>query len=309
MARPLILVLKGFCMGAADVVPGVSGGTMAFILGIYRRLLEAIRAFDATLLTLLLRLRLRAAATHTDLAFLCWLGLGIFAALMFFTRVVALPSLILTHPEPVYGLFFGLIVASILTLLRSMGGVRNRDLAWIGMGTLLGFGIVNAVPMNTPDAAWFVFLCGSLAICAMLLPGISGSFILLVLGKYAYVFDAVGRLNLSVLVPFGLGAIVGVMAFSRLLTWLLSRFYRRTLMTIVGILTGSLWLVWPFQARDYVTVRGKPRLIDSTPLWPDRIDATAGLALACMVAGLVIVLAIQALSAAKLVAGEARSGD
>ena len=131
---------KGFCMGAADVVPGVSGGTMAFILGIYRRLIEAVRAFDATLVRLLLAGRFRRASAHVDLALLVPLGLGIFAALMFFTRVVPLPRLIASHPELVYGLFFGLIVASVVVLFRSLDGVRTTEWAAVFAGVAPGAG-------------------------------------------------------------------------------------------------------------------------------------------------------------------------
>ena len=216
---------RGFCIGAADVVPGVSGGTMAFILGIYRRLIEAIRAFDAALVRLLLAGRFRHASAHADLALIVPLGLGIFAALMFFTRVVPLPRLIATHPELVYGLFFGLIVASVVVLFRSLDGVRTTEWAAVFAGAAVGFGVVNLVPVSTPDASWFVALSGALAISAMLMPGLSGAFVLLILGKYAYVLDGIGRLDPGVLVPFGVGVVAGLIAFSRLLAWLLRARY------------------------------------------------------------------------------------
>ena len=287
---------RGFCMGAADVVPGVSGGTMAFILGIYRRLIEAIRAFDAALVRLLLAGRFRHASAHVDLALIVPLGLGILAALMFFTRVVPLPRLIASHPELVYGLFFGLIVASVVVLFRSIDGVRTMEWAAVFAGAAVGFGVVNLVPVTTPDSSWFVALSGAVAISAMLLPGLSGAFILLILGKYAYVLDGVGRLDPGVLVPFGVGVVAGLIAFSRLLAWLLRERYRVTLLAICGLLIGSLWVIWPFQARRFEVVRGEHRPVSSEPVWPDTADdATLGV-FALMAAGIALVVIIQNLA-------------
>jgi len=292
----LLVVVKGFCMGSADVVPGVSGGTMAFILGIYQRLLEAIRAFDLRLLGLLGRGRLRAAVDHTDGVFLAFLGLGIVMAVFFFTRVVPLPTLIHTHPEPVYGLFFGLVVASVAVLLAGLEDFRPRDLVAVVLGTALGLGVANMVPAHTPETAWFVFLSGALAICAMILPGVSGSFILLMLRKYAYVFDALGRLDMTVIIPFALGAVTGLMVFSRLLVWLLHHYHRAMVLAICGILVGSLWVLWPFQERIYETVRGKARLVSSTPVLPAHLNSDLLWAVALGLTGFLAVMAIHRLS-------------
>lgn len=281
------------CIGAADVVPGVSGGTMALILGIYERLLHAIRSVDLHFLRLIAQRRFAAAAAHVDLVFLLTLGAGILCAIMFFTRVVRLPDLITTHPEPVYGLFFGLIVASIHVLLQARRPLTTRRVGWIALGTLGGLAIVNLVPVETPTASWFVFLCGAVAISAMILPGISGSFILLVLNKYAYVFDALGRLDFTVIAPFALGCACGLAAFSRFLNWLLGRFHDATLLTIVGVLTGSLWMIWPFQERTYHIVRGKERLLYSVPTLPQHWDTTAWSALALAVLGAAAVLILH----------------
>ena len=287
---------RGFCIGAADVVPGVSGGTMAFILGIYRRLIDAIRAFDTTLVRLLLACRFRRATEHVDLMLLAPLALGIFAAVLFFTRVVPLPRLIETHPQLVYSLFFGLIVASIVVLLQSLRGIRPVEWAVIVGGAAVGFGIVGLVPVATPDAPWFIALSGALAVSAMLLPGISGAFVLLLLRKYADVFDGIGHLDPGIIIPFGIGAIAGLMAFSRLLAWLLREWYRVTLLAICGLLIGSLRVVWPFQERHFEMVRGDRRLISSDPVWPSAADDTTLSAFALMAVGLVLVAALHRLA-------------
>jgi putative membrane protein len=290
-----LISLKGFCMGAADVVPGVSGGTMALILGIYQRLLNAIGAFDFRLIKMIVRGEFSEALKATDLKFLVALGVGILTAVAFFTRVVPLPKLIGTHPELVYGLFFGLILGSIYVLLRALPAPKTVHLVMLLIGGVVGFLIVTLVPTSTPDAWWFILLSGCLAITAMILPGISGSFILLILQKYAYVLDAVGRLDFSVIVPFAAGCALGLLAFARVLAWLLGRFYQGTLTAIIGLLIASLYRIWPFQDRVFGTVRDKERLIESTPMWPQVLDANVGWALLLAIVGLAGVIAITAL--------------
>ncbi len=290
---------KGFCMGAADVVPGVSGGTMAFILGIYQRLLEAIRAFDLTAARLALTFKLRELIARVDLVFLLALGLGIGSALLFFTRVVPLPTLIRTHPEHIYALFFGLIAGSIVILVRELGRLSANDWIAIVAGALVGFAVINMVPFETPEASWFVFVAGALAISAMILPGVSGSFILLLLQKYAYIFDAIGRFDFSIIIPFGLGCATGLLLFSRILAWLLRHFYRATLVTIIGILVASLWRIWPFQDRQYVVVRDKERLMASFPEIPCQFADTEIAALGLALLGLVAVLMLQFIATRK----------
>ena len=279
---------KGFCMGTADVIPGVSGGTMALLLGIYQRLLEAISSLDVTLIKLVFRRRWGAAMQHIDIALLLPLGLGIFAALMFFTRIISLPGLIDSDPEAVFGFFFGLITASIVVLIKGLHRFARPDYGLLCAGIVVGWLVVNIVPVSTPDAVWFIVLSGALAISALILPGISGSFILLILKKYAYILNAIGNFDFSVILPFALGAILGLIAFSRGLTWLLRHFYQRALVTIVGVLIGSLWMIWPFQERIFEMVRDKPRIAASNPVWPAEFDATVLLAFALMGVGVAL---------------------
>jgi len=296
MKSSLDIFVKGLCMGAADVVPGVSGGTMALILGIYQRLLVAIRSFDLALLRLLAARRFGDAAAHIDIVFLIPLGAGILGAILFFTRVISLPQLVRDHPEQIYALFFGLIVGSIAVLLRMLERMRWQDTTGLVAGTLFGLLVVTVVPFETPDDAWFIFLSGALAICAMILPGISGSFILLLLRKYEQVFNAIGHFDFAIIVPFALGAVSGLMLFSRLLVWMLEHHYRVTLTTIIGMLVGSLWLLWPFQARSYDIIRDTLRLVHSTPVWPADLGGGEILAGALCVAGIAAVIIIDMLA-------------
>ena len=288
-------------MGAADVVPGVSGGTMAFILGIYADLIAAIKSFDSSWLLAFVRLDIRTVFCRPHFSFLIPLGLGLLSALLFFTRVIHLPGLLLEYPEQIYGLFFGLIVGSIFVLIKDMQGLKLKDYIMILAGVILGLIVFNLVPTQTPETAWFVFLSGALAICAMILPGISGSFILLILNKYTYIFNAIGYFKFSILLPFALGAVTGLLLFSRVLSFLLSKYYRATILFISGLLIASLYVIWPFQERVYAVVREKPRLISSTPMMPTELSDTVMVSFALLICGLVIVLVIRQLGANKTV--------
>jgi putative membrane protein len=171
--------------------------------------------------------------------------------------------------------------------------LRIAKLAWMTLGAVLGLTLVNLIPLQTPTASWFIALCGAVAISAMILPGISGSFILLILQKYAYVFNAIGRLDYSVIVPFAFGCACGLLLFSRFLSWLLKRFHEATLLTIIGVLIGSLWVIWPFQQRVYETIRGKQRLLQSTPILPQDWDFSVLGPISLAVTGAVLVIAIH----------------
>ena len=290
-----MLVAKGFCIGTADIIPGVSGGTMAFILGIYSEFIAAIKSFDLAMVTALLRLDFREALARPHFGFIVPLFLGIVAALLFFTRVVQLPQLLLDYPEQIYGLFFGLIGGSILVLLRDLAGVARREITALIAGAVCGYLVFNMVPVQTPDAGWFIFIAGTLSICAMMLPGISGSFVLLILNKYAYIFSAIGYLKLSVLLPFAGGALAGLVFFSRLLSYILERYYRATVVFITGLLLASLMVIWPFQERIYETVGGNPILVDTHPVFPPELSQPVLISLSLCITGIIVVLVLSQL--------------
>ena len=292
MKGGVLLAAKGFCVSAADIVPGVSGGTMALILGIYPRLVAAIRAFDLELLRLAGRGRFAAAARHADAPFLLWLALGVVAALWFFTRVIRLPELLLSHAQPVYSVFFGLIGTSLYLLLRSVADLRPRDAVWVLGGALAGVALIFAAPVDSPDGAWFLALCGVLAACAMLLPGVSGAFVLLILNQYGHVLGAVGRLDLAVLAPFALGTVLGLALASRALSWCLHRFRRPTMLLMSGVVLGSLHALWPFRETGPATPEALPQVVRPPPAWPDSLD---GELLASVVLAATAALAVLAL--------------
>lgn len=253
------LLIKGFIMGSADIVPGVSGGTMALILGIYERLLNAIKSVDLVFIRNIFTLKWKSAFKELHALFLIFLLSGIVCAFAFFTKVVPLQVYMFTQPEIVYGLFFGLILGSIYILIKTLPGFGIKEGVYLFIGILFGLWVVNLVPADTPEHPAFVFLSGSIAICAMILPGISGSYLLLIMRKYDYLLSQIGSIGGSEtrdgilgLLPFILGAIVGLVLFSRFLSWLLGKYHSETISVLIGFLMGSLFVIWPFQHREFV---------------------------------------------------------
>lgn len=242
--RRVYLFLSGSVMGAADVVPGVSGGTMAFILGIYGELIETIKAFNLDLARMILRGRWREGLRHVNFSFLLPLLLGLATALLSLAHVVS--WLLEHHPVPLYALFFGLVAASILAVSTHVGWGAARFLALV-TGAIAAYLVVGLVPLEMPHTPLMLFASGAVAICAMILPGISGSFLLLILGQYEFVIGAVRDLSLPALVPFAAGMVCGIGVFSRLLSWLLRRHHQLTVTLLIGFMLGSLRRIWPFK--------------------------------------------------------------
>jgi putative membrane protein len=241
----LVLAMKGFCMGASDVVPGVSGGTMAFILGIYEELIDAIKSVDFTSFRLLATLNVRGFFKRISWRFLAAVGVGILTAIFSLAKILSW----LLHNEPVliWSFFFGLILASIVTVSRRVGNWTPSTWMVFTGGVLGAYVIVGLVPVSTPEAPWFLFLSGAIAICAMILPGISGSFILVLLGKYQFVLEAVNHRDFFTLSVVAAGACVGLALFARLLGWLFKTYHDWTVAVLAGLMLGSLRKVWPWK--------------------------------------------------------------
>ena len=248
----LTVGIKGVCMGAADVIPGVSGGTIAFITGIYDQLVGSIASINAEAFRLLLQGRFKAFWRHINGGFLLSLIAGI--GLSVITLAGLMQMLLTTYPIQTWAFFFGLIVASSIFILRGISGWHLREYLMVILGVLLGATVCTLSPTQTPDGLWFIFLSGAIAICAMILPGISGSFILLILGKYQYIMGCISDLvsgtdvtrNLLILGVFAAGALVGIIGFSKLLHWLLARWNKEVLIVMAGFIIGSLVKIWPW---------------------------------------------------------------
>lgn len=241
---PLYIFFSGAAMGAADVVPGVSGGTMAFILGIYEDLIGAIKSFNLNLLKLLLGLQLQKAREQIPWRFILPLVTGLGLAFVGLAGVIG--WLLVHHPVPLYAFFTGLILASILTVTRHVVW-RGPVFLALAAGTIGAWLLVGMVPAKMSHDPLTLFLSGMAAISAMLLPGLSGSFILLILGQYVFFITAVSTFNISALVPLAGGMLVGLMLFARVLSWLLQRWYQVIIALLAGFMLGSLRRIWPYK--------------------------------------------------------------
>ncbi|MHC8441595.1 MAG: DUF368 domain-containing protein [Candidatus Eutrophobiaceae bacterium] len=282
----------GLCIGTADIIPGVSGGTMAWVLGIYARLIAAIRSFDLEFARRLLHCQLRGMAVRHDLLFLFCLGSGMICAIIFFTKVISVPTLIVEEPECVYGMFFGLVGASCVTLSFSLQKPKTVEWGFLAAGLLAGLAVIHMVPAQTPETSLFIFISGMLAIMAMLLPGISGSYVLLLLKKYAFIMQAIADLNFAILIPFALGAFTAILGFSRLLFWSLEKYRQKTIYAMLGLLISSMWVLWPFQDRKYSIAESGRKLISSEAYWPswDNEHLLGALSMAIIGSSLVAIL-------------------
>ena len=252
LKKYLMVTLKGACMGAADVIPGVSGGTIAFIMGIYDEFVGSIASINAEAMKLLFKGQFKAFWKHINGTFLVSIVLGIGISVVLLAGLMQ--TLLTVYPIQTWAFFFGLIVASSIFILRGISGWKLREILFLILGGVLGVTVCTLSPTQTPDALWFIFLSGAIAICAMILPGISGSFILLILGKYQYIMAAISGLvagenfgqNLLILCVFLVGAVVGILGFSKFLHWLLARWNKETLIALAGFIIGSLVKVWPW---------------------------------------------------------------
>ena len=243
--KDIIVAVKGFFMGAANVVPGVSGGTIALLTGIYSRIINAIDALmRISNWKLLLKGDLKAFWKAVEGRFLLALGIGVVASV--FTLAKLMEYVLANHPVQTWAFFFGLILASVYYMLRDIRNLKWLDAVQVFAGLVLGLVVCTLTPTKTPDTMWFVFICGAIAVCTMILPGISGSFILVVLGKYDYIMRAVSALDLPTLFVFALGCVVGILAFAKFLHWLLARCERSTMLVLIGFVLGSLVKVWPW---------------------------------------------------------------
>lgn len=310
-----ILYMKGIAMGMADAVPGVSGGTIAFISGIYEELIDSIRSFNPDAVRLLMRRRFGDFWRHVNGTFLVVLLSGIGSAILLFSRLILYG--LANHPEKIWSFFFGLIVASAIVIARKIDRWGAVVVVSGLAGAAVGYAITLAVPAETPETLGFVFLSGMIAICAMILPGISGSFILVLLSKYEYVFTAVKDLNLGILMVFGFGCAAGILSFSHLLNWTLKRCYTPTIAFLTGLMLGALNKVWPWKqvVASFVTPSGKVKPLVEKNLLPGTFETLTGrdahltAAVACAVAGFCLVYFLDRLAAGRTAAPAGRTSD
>lgn len=306
----LFVTVKGICMGAADVIPGVSGGTIAFMTGIYEELVGSINSINGEAVKLLFSGKFKAFWKHINGNFLLSLVAGILISILSLAKLMT--YLLTNHPIQTWAFFFGLIVASSIFILKGINGWKFKDIVMLILGIIIGIVVCTLTPTQTPDGLWFIFICGAIAICAMILPGISGSFILLILGKYEYMLGTItkitsgdGRLlDFAVILIFVVGALIGILAFSRFLHWLLARYHRATLLVLAGFIIGSLVKVWPWSDMATVAASQHPELAALPSfIWEDvaaqysgLIDYHIGGAVCFALVGFVLVVGIELVS-------------
>lgn len=258
------LILKGMGMGAADVVPGVSGGTIAFIVGIYDELINSIKSINGKSLKLFFTGKFAAFWKMINGNFLFSILLGIGISVFSLAKIIT--WLLVEHPILVWSFFFGLVLASTWFVAKDIKGWNWKTILGFVVGVVVAFYITVATPAETPSYLWFIFLCGAIAICAMILPGISGSFILVLLGKYFFIMDAVKTLDLVIIAVFGAGAVVGITSFSRVLSYALKHVRNITLAVLSGFMLGSLNKVWPWKEQITTVVDGHDLMIENNIL-------------------------------------------
>lgn len=272
MKSNLVLYLKGLAMGAADIVPGVSGGTIALITGIYEELISSIKNINTQLMKTLFKKGIRQFWKDLNGTFLIILVTGIFTSVILLSRVIVF--LLENHEYKIWGFFFGLIIASAFVILKDIKTLNLKNIIIVLFGFATAAGVVLSNTTTLPNTDLYIFLSGSIAITAMILPGISGSFILLLLSKYEFIINAIKDFDLRIILVFGFGCIFGLLIFSRLLHFLFQNYKDNLLCILSGFLIGSLIKIWPFRKvlETRTNSEGINEVVVSQPVLPSPQD-------------------------------------
>jgi putative membrane protein len=263
-----IIMLKGMAMGIANVIPGVSGGTIALITGIFERLINAIKSFDLKAVKLLMKGKIKEFFDYTDLGFLIAVFLGVGIAIILVAKVFEF--LFEQYPVYIWSFFFGLILASIFFVGKTVGKWSISVIITFVLGTSIALLFTFLTPATENDGFLYLVLCGVVAICSMILPGLSGSFVLILLGNYQLVaIDAINNFRLDVLIPVGIGAVGGLIAFSHVLSWLFKKFKDQTIAALTGFILGSLGIIWPWKDAIEETFGEKVKVVGYNFNLPD----------------------------------------
>ena len=241
----LILFLKGMAMGISDLIPGISGGTIALLLGIYKEFISSLKSINLSTLVLLIKLNFKKLNEQLNLKFIFPVFIGILTSIFIFSKLIT--YMISNHKILLLSFFYGLILFSSIRLIRNSSPKSIYDFLYIVFGFIIGLLIMFLEPLSTSHSFFSIFFSGFIAISAMLLPGISGSYILLILGKYKFMLESISSLNFANISIFSLGAILGILSFSKIIHWLIINYYRATIFFLSGLMLGTLNKVWPWQ--------------------------------------------------------------
>jgi putative membrane protein len=296
-SKQIKIGLKGFTMGVADIVPGVSGGTIALITGVYDDLINSISSVNKDFIACLLRLEIKKCLDILNYKFLVPLFIGILTALITMSKLMH--YFMNEYSVYTWALFFGLIFSSIIFLGKTIKNIQApRNLFTIAVGSGVGYAIVSLIPLETSNSLWMIFLSGCIGICAMILPGISGSFILLILGKYLYVTSALKSPfidnNLMIIITFSLGCLVGILSFSKILNYFLKNHHNPMMCLLTGFMIGSMKKIWPWkEVIEQKIIRGKVHIIQDKNIIPTEINSQTVIALIIMVVGISLVFILE----------------
>ncbi len=259
MKKHLVLVLKGMAMGAANVIPGVSGGTIALITGIFERLIDAIKSFNLDAVKLILKGKFKEFAKHTDLQFLITLFTGVGVAIITIAKLFR--YLFDHHPTYIWAFFFGLVLASVYFVGKTVSKWNTSVIISFIIGTCVALALTLLKPATESDATIYLILCGVVAACSMILPGLSGSFVLILMGNYELVMvNAVSKLQINILLPVVFGAGFGIIGFSHFLSWIFKKYRNQTISILTGFILGSLGNLWPWKD-DIIETFGKKEVV------------------------------------------------
>jgi putative membrane protein len=294
-------ILKGALMGAANVIPGVSGGTMALLTGIFEKLINTIKSFDVKAIKLACTFKFKELFKHIDIKFLAAIGIGVLGSILTFARL--LEYLFENHALYVWSFFFGLILASVYFVSKKISRASTSVIMLYILGTAIAAGIAFLEPAEQNPSLLYLMLCGAIAMCSMILPGLSGSYVLLLMGNYELVMiKAVNTFDRGILIPVGIGAVAGLAAFSRLLSWIFKKYHDQTIALLSGFIFGSLAILWPWKDAVVTTFQKgeeiKEKVVGYDYALPE-LTAETGIALAIMLAG-VAAIAVVETAAAKM---------
>lgn len=300
MKQYINLFLKGVAMGTANIIPGVSGGTIALITGIFERLINAIKSFNLQAIRLLLKGDLKGFARHTDLVFLIVLFAGVGFAIVSLARIFGF--LFKEYPVYIWSYFFGLILASVYFVGKTVSKWSPAAIISFILGSAFAIALTFMRPASENSGTLYLFICGIVAVCSMILPGISGSFILILMGNYQLVaIDAINNLRFKVLIPVLIGAAVGLLGFSYLLSWIFKKFRDQTIALLTGFILGSLGIIWPWKKTIYmldaagnmILKKGEPVVERYLMTLPQHINQEFFFAVFIMLAGIVSIWIIE----------------
>jgi putative membrane protein len=293
MKKNIILILKGMGMGIANVIPGVSGGTVALITGIYQELLKSLKSFDKQAFSLLLTLNYKEFGIYTNLSFLAYVFGGSLISL--FSIASLFKFLFKNYPLEIWSLFFGLILASIIFIGQRIKTWNFQSYLAIIIGTLVALSLTFITPSAENNNLFYVFLCGIIGISGMILPGLSGSYILILMGNYELLMvRSVSEFDIPLLLTFLFGSIFGLLALSNFLHWLINKYYSVTLAGLTGFIIGSLSIIWPWKVvSESIIINGKEKVLSYDLFFPNQLDTHNIVSIIMMIIGFFIVYLIE----------------